>query len=124
MATSICQTTPVFLPGEPPSLTMKPGRPQSTGLQRVRHYQSDPARIDTRLFFTCSNFSPVRVELESDVASWLVGTLVAPNVQRYRLPLLQELWPYWSLFFEPLVAGCEKASLASSFLHSSTHSGT
>ena len=33
MATSIGQYAPVFLPGESPSLTEKPGRPQSTGLQ-------------------------------------------------------------------------------------------
>jgi len=33
MATSIGQYTPVSLPGEPPSLTEKPGTPQSTGLQ-------------------------------------------------------------------------------------------
>ena len=32
-ATSIGQYAPVFLPGERPSLTEKPGRPQSTGLQ-------------------------------------------------------------------------------------------
>ena len=34
----------------PRSLTEKPGRPQSTGSQRVRHYRSDPACIDARLF--------------------------------------------------------------------------
>ena len=43
MATSIGQYAPVFSPGEPLSLTEKPGSPQSTGLQRVRHYRSDPA---------------------------------------------------------------------------------
>ena len=31
----------------------------------------------------------------------------------YRLPLPQELWPYRSLFFEPLVAGDQKAALPS-----------
>ena len=50
MATSIGQYAPVFLSGETPSLTEKPGRPQSTGSQRVGHDQSDPACIDTRLF--------------------------------------------------------------------------
>ena len=50
MATSIGQYAPVFLPGEPPSLTEKPGRPQSTGSQRVRHDQSDPVCIDARGF--------------------------------------------------------------------------
>ena len=37
MATRIGQYAPVFLPGEPPSLTEKPGRLQSTGSQRVGH---------------------------------------------------------------------------------------
>ena len=50
MATSIGQYTLVFLPGEPPCLTEMPGRPQSTGSQRVGHYQRDPARIDARLW--------------------------------------------------------------------------
>jgi len=39
MATSIGQYTPVFLSGEPLSLTEKPGRPQSIGSQRVGHDQ-------------------------------------------------------------------------------------
>ena len=46
----IGQYAPVFLPGEPPSLTEKPGRPQSIGSQRVRHYRSDPAHIEARIF--------------------------------------------------------------------------
>ena len=33
MASIIGQYAPVFLPGEPPSLTEKPSRPQSTGSQ-------------------------------------------------------------------------------------------
>ena len=37
MATSIGQWSPVFLLGKAPSLTEKPGRPQSTGSQRVKH---------------------------------------------------------------------------------------
>ena len=45
MATSIGQCAPVFLPGEPPSLTEKPSRRQSTGSQRAGHNWSDPARI-------------------------------------------------------------------------------
>ena len=43
----------------------------------------------------------------------LVGTLLVPCVQGHGLSLSQELWPYQSLFFEPLVAGNQKASLAS-----------
>ena len=49
MATSIGQYAPVFLPAEAP-LTEKPGRPQSTGLQRFGHDLSDPAHIDTIFF--------------------------------------------------------------------------
>ena len=51
MATSIGPHVPVFLAGEPRSLTEKPGRPQSTGLRRVGYYRSDPVRTDARLFF-------------------------------------------------------------------------
>ena len=50
MATSIDQYNPVFLPEEPPFLTEKSGRPQSTGSQRVGHDRSDPVHIDARLF--------------------------------------------------------------------------
>ena len=56
-------------------------------------------------FFACVSSAPVRVEHEGGAAAWLTGTLAAPSVQGHELPLLQELWPYQSLFFEPLVAG-------------------
>ena len=36
----------------------KPGRPQSTGLQRVGHHQSNPVCIDIRLFFCLWQLSP------------------------------------------------------------------
>ena len=74
MATSIDQYTPVFLPGEPLSLTEKPGRPQSTGSQRVEHDQSNSVCIDTR-FFSCGSSASVRIEREHGAAAWLVGTL-------------------------------------------------
>ena len=99
MATSIGQYTPVFLLGEPLSLTEKPGRPQSTGLQPVGHYQSNPVSIGSRLF-ACGSSVPLRVECEGSTAAWLVGTLVAPSV--HGLPLPQELWPYYSLFLSLL----------------------
>ena len=60
-------------------------------------------------FFACGSSAPVRVEHEGGPAAWLVGTLVVPSVHRHKLPLPQELWP----FFEHLVAGDQKASLAS-----------
>ena len=55
----------------------------------------------------------MRVEHAGGVAASLVGTLVVPSVQGHRLPPLQELWPYQESFFKPLVAGDQKASLAS-----------
>ena len=50
METSLGQYVSVFLPGEPPSLTEKPGRPQSTESRRVGHYQRDSVPIGPRLF--------------------------------------------------------------------------
>jgi len=46
---SIGQYSSVFLPGEP-SLTEKPGRPQSTRPQKVGHDQINPVCMDERLF--------------------------------------------------------------------------
>ena len=57
--------------------------------------------------------APVRVKHEGGTASWVAGTLAVPSVQGHRLPQPQDLWPYQSLFFKPLVAGDQKASLAS-----------
>ena len=54
----------------------------------------------------------MRVEHEGGTAAWLAGTLAAASVQGLGLPSLQEVWPYQSFFFEPLVAGDQKASLA------------
>ena len=50
--------------------------------------------------------------VEGGSAAWLLETLVAPSVQGRGLPLPQELWHHQS-FFKPLVAGDQKASLAS-----------
>ena len=85
-------------------LSEKPGRPQSTGLQRVGHDRSDPECIIARFFFffACSSSAPVKVELEGGAAVWLAGTLAAPSVQGHRLPPPQELWPYQSLFLSLL----------------------
>ena len=95
-----------------PSLTENPGRPQSTGSQRVRHDQSDPAHTDTGLFLP--------------VAALPQGQLNVKAVQ------LLGLWgPWWRqvsrdtdclccrsygpirVFFEPLVDGDQKVSLSS-----------
>ena len=52
------------------------------------------------------------VEHEGGTTAWAVRTLVAPSVQAHELPQPLELWLYQS-FFEPLIAGNQKASLAS-----------
>jgi len=99
MATSIGQYTSVFLPEELPSLTEKPGRPPSTGSQRVGHYRSEPAFTGSRLFFAFGSSAPVRGECEGNTAAWLAGTLAAPSLQGHGHPLPQELRPYQSLFW-------------------------
>ena len=66
-----------------------------------------------KTFFACGSSAPVRVEHEGGTAAWFAGTLVVPSVQGHGLPLLQELWPYQSHFFESLVAGDQNVSLAS-----------
>ena len=54
----------------------------------------------------------MRAEREGGAAARLVGTLATPSVRGHKLPPWQELWPCQS-FFKPLVAGDQKASLAS-----------
>ena len=49
----------------------------------------------------------------NSAATRLEGILVASSVHGHGRPLPQKLWPYQSLVFEPLVAGNQKASLAS-----------
>ena len=43
----------------------------------------------------------------------LQGLDLAQSMQGHGLPPPQELWPYQSLFFKALIAGDQKASLAS-----------
>ena len=81
-----------------PSLTEKPGRPQSIGLQRVGLNQSNPMYIDARHFFACGSPAPVTVDGEGGAAAWLAGSLAAPSVPGRGLPPPQEFWPYQSLF--------------------------
>ena len=81
MTTSIGQCAPVFLPGEPQYLTEKPGRPQSTGSQKVGHYRSDPVSIDARIFLPVAALPPVRIEGEGSIAAWVIGVLAALGTQ-------------------------------------------
>ena len=95
----------------PPSLTEKPGRLQSTGSQRVEHDQWDPTCIDAR-FFSCGSSAPVSVECEGRTAPWLAGTLAVQSVQGQTVST-PGVMALSESFFEPLVAGDQKASLAS-----------
>ena len=54
----------------------------------------------------------MRVGHEGGTAAWFAGTLAVPSEQGHGLPPPWELWPYQS-FFKLLVAGDQKASLAS-----------
>ena len=55
----------------------------------------------------------MRAKPEGSTAAWLAGTLAVPNVQGHRAitPVVEAV--YQSLFFKPLLAGNQKASLAS-----------
>ena len=64
-----------------PSLTEKPGRPQSTGSQRVGQDRSNPVSTNKTFFSPCGSSAPVRVDCEGDAAAWLARTLVVPSVQ-------------------------------------------
>ena len=55
----------------------------------------------------------MRVKHEGGAGACLGGILVAQSVEGHGLPPPQELWPYLESFFEPLVAGDQKASVAS-----------
>ena len=63
-----------------------------------------------KTFFCLWQLCPI--ERGGGAVAWLVGTLGAPSVQGHGLPPLQDFSPSQS-FFEPPVAGNQKASLAS-----------
>ena len=93
-------------------LTEKPGRPQSTEPQSVGHDWSNPVHIDANFFLPVASLPPW--ELSVNVA-WLLG-LRGPwqcQVCRDTDCLCPRSYGLVSLFFEPLVAGDQKASLAS-----------
>ena len=124
MATSFGQYAPVFLPGEPPSLTEKPGRPVYR-VAKARQDQSDPVHINTRLYyyyFACDSSAPVRVECEGGATAWLVGTLAVPSMQGQTASAAGVMVLSES-FFQPLVAG-NRRPVWLVFLHSSACSGT
>ena len=104
------------------TLIEKPGRPQSTGSQRVGHDQRDPVCID-RLFFACDSSAPVKVVHEGGSAAWVAGTMVAPSVQGYGLPQPLVYWahqsPFSSLWYLTI-----RRPLRLVFVRTSARSGT
>ena len=93
-------------------LTEKPGRPQSIGLQRVRHGWSNPACIDTRLLLLWQL-------CHSDSWAWRCHNCLACGDPGSTL--CAETWTDSATgvmvlsdpLSEPLIAGNQKASLAS-----------
>ena len=69
MATSISPSAAVFLPREPPSLTEKPGRPQSTGSQRVGTLPKRPCVCRYKTFLPAAALP--QLELNVKVAQLL-----------------------------------------------------
>ena len=112
MATGLGQYAPVFLPGEPPSLTEKPGRPQSTGSQRAGHDRSDPVRIDARHFLPVAALPQCELSVKVVQLLGLRGPWQR-QVCRDTTASAAEVTALSESFFEPLVAGDQKASLAS-----------
>ena len=63
-------------------------------------------------FFACGSSAPVRVEREGGAAAWLAGTLAVPSVQQQLTAFAAGVMALSESFFEPLVTGDQKASLA------------
>ena len=59
----------------------------------------------------------MRARCGAGAAAWVAGTLAAPSVQRHELPLPKGIMALSESFFEPLVAGDQKAPVASVSLH-------
>ena len=120
MATSTGQYTPIFLPGETPSLTEKPGRPQCTGFQRVRHDQSDPPCIDawlSCLWQLCPSESWARSWCSCLACGDPVGTKCAGTRTASATRVMALLESFYSLLYLAV-----RRPLHPVFLCSSTHS--
>ena len=63
-----------------------------------------------KTFFACGSSASVRVEREGGAAAWLVGTLAVCGTRTASAAGVMALS---ESFFEPLVAGNQKASSAS-----------
>ena len=81
MAISIGQYAPLFLLGEPHSLTEKPGRPIVYRVAKSQTLPKQPCVRRRKSVFACGSSAPVRVEHEGGAAACVTGTLAAPSVQ-------------------------------------------
>ena len=95
-------------------LTEKPGRPV--------HRVTKGCIYKFVFFFVCGSSAPVRVEREGGTAAWLVGILGSTKCAGTWTASTTAVMALSESFFKPLIAGDQKASLAS--LCSSTCSGT
>ena len=64
-------------------LTEKPGRPQSTGLQRVGYDQSDPVCTNAKPFLASGSSVPVGIMHRGCAVAWIIGTLAMPAMQEH-----------------------------------------
>ena len=108
---SIGQYSSVFLPGEP-SLTEKPGRPQSTRPQKVGHDQIDPVHMDERLFLPVVALPQYDLNMKMAQLLGLQGPWRS-QVCRDTDCLTAGVMALSESFFEPLVAGNQKATSGS-----------
>ena len=63
--------------------------------------------------FACGSTAPVRVERDSVTAAWLAGTFAGTKCAGTRTASAKGVMVLSKSFFEPLVAGDQKAFLAS-----------
>ena len=114
MTTSVVQYAPVFLPGEPHPPTPPYREAWQGTAYRVTKSQTLLKQLCVHRckVFACGSSAPVRVEHEGGAAPWLadpgdtkcLGTRTASTIGVMTLS---------ESFFERLVAGDQKASLAS-----------
>ena len=78
-----CIATHSSIPACRIPLTEKPGRPQSTGLQRVGYDQSDPVYTNATLFLASGSSVPVGIMHRGCSVAWIMGTLAMPAMQEH-----------------------------------------
>ena len=93
-----------------PSQTEKPGRPPSTGSQRVGHNRSDPARIGARLFLPVATLPHGQLSVKVGLPCRDPG---GPKCAGTWTASATGVMALSEAFLQPPVAGAQKALLAS-----------